>query len=147
MREYGEIGKHAGFKILCRKASRFKSEYSHHLFLTSCQLQKSLANSLTQNKLVLNLKITAEIIVHILIDDVIQDHLDLIGAIGIYDLHIAVIVLQEPDPAYSGTFCFFIGPADVSTRTLSQFELSKSVTVVVPEPQIPDQNHKPRGQA
>ena len=29
--EYGEIGKHAGFKILCRKASRFKSEYSHHL--------------------------------------------------------------------------------------------------------------------
>ena len=27
--EYGEIGKHAGFKILCRKASRFKSEYSH----------------------------------------------------------------------------------------------------------------------
>ena len=29
-REYGEIGKHAGFKILCRKASRFKSEYSHH---------------------------------------------------------------------------------------------------------------------
>ena len=30
-REYGEIGKHAGFKILCRKASRFKSEYSHHL--------------------------------------------------------------------------------------------------------------------
>ena len=30
---YGEIGKHAGFKILCRKASRFKSEYPHHLLL------------------------------------------------------------------------------------------------------------------
>ena len=28
-RGYGEIGKHAGFKIQCRKASRFKSEYPH----------------------------------------------------------------------------------------------------------------------
>ncbi len=27
---YGEIGKHAGFKIQCRKASRFKSEYPYH---------------------------------------------------------------------------------------------------------------------
>ena len=34
-REYGEIGKHAGFKILCRMASRFKSEYSHHLIFAS----------------------------------------------------------------------------------------------------------------
>ena len=29
IRGYGEIGKHAGFKIQCRKASRFKSEYPH----------------------------------------------------------------------------------------------------------------------
>ena len=36
--EYGEIGKHAGFKILCRKASRFKSEYSHHLLRPSIHL-------------------------------------------------------------------------------------------------------------
>ena len=80
-------------------------------------------------------------IVHILIDDVIQDHLDLIGAIGIYDLHIAVIDLR------SSILRNISFPADVSTRTLSQFELSKSVTVVVPERQIPDQNRKPRGQA
>ena len=32
---YGEIGKHAGFKIQCRKASRFKSEYSHHSVIST----------------------------------------------------------------------------------------------------------------
>ena len=31
IRGYGEIGKHAGFKIQCRKASRFKSEYPHQI--------------------------------------------------------------------------------------------------------------------
>ena len=41
-REYGEIGKHAGFKILCRKASRFKSEYSHQLPCLTMQLKKRL---------------------------------------------------------------------------------------------------------
>ena len=76
-------------------------------------------------------------IVHVLMDDVVQDHLDFIGAIGIYDLHIA-------RPSILRNISF---PADVSTRTLSPFELSKSVTLVVPEPQIPDQNRKPRGQA
>lgn len=34
-------------------------------------------------------------IVHVLMDCVVQDHLDFIGAIGIYDLHIAVIVLRS----------------------------------------------------
>ena len=28
-------------------------------------------------------------------DDVVQDHLDLIGTIGIYGLHIAIIVLHR----------------------------------------------------
>ena len=34
-------------------------------------------------------------IVHVLMDDVVPDHLDFIGDIGIYDLHIAVIVLHS----------------------------------------------------